>query len=70
MIDAAKRAVQLLDKGSVGGAEVWQHILSAVERLQANTTACDNRQLKFFGMSGNSYGHSAFSRKMAKIWRT
>jgi hypothetical protein len=35
VLEAAKRADQLLDEGDIAGAETWHRILNAIERLQA-----------------------------------
>ena len=37
VLEASKRADQLLDEGDMAGAETWHRILNAIERLQANT---------------------------------
>jgi hypothetical protein len=39
MLEAAKRANQLLGEGDMAGAETWHRILSAIERLQAKAPA-------------------------------
>ena len=35
MLEASKRADQMLDEGDMAGAETWHRILNAIERLQA-----------------------------------
>jgi hypothetical protein len=39
MLEAAKRADQLLDESDMAGAETWHRILNAIERLQAKAPA-------------------------------
>jgi hypothetical protein len=39
MLEASQRAEQLLDDGDTAGAEIWQWILKAIERLQAKAPA-------------------------------
>jgi hypothetical protein len=39
MLEAAKRADQLLDESDMAGAETWHRILNAIEQLQAKAPA-------------------------------
>jgi len=39
MLEAAERADQMLDEGDMAGAETWDRILNAIERLQAKAPA-------------------------------
>jgi hypothetical protein len=39
MLEASQRADQLLDEDDMAGAETWDRILNAIERLQARAPA-------------------------------
>jgi hypothetical protein len=42
-LEAAQRAHKLLEEGDTAGAETWHRILNAIERLQGQKPAEDER---------------------------